>query len=129
MLSARMNEANGVALFELDGPISKSDLKSAMQVVDPWIERKGKLKGLLIYAKSFPGWESLGALSSHLAFIKEHHKKIERVALVTDSVIVGAAEKIACHFANAEIKLFPYKSLEEAKTWLSEDGVVNSLTN
>jgi hypothetical protein len=34
----------------------------------------------MIYTKSFPGWESFGALVSHLKFVADHHQKIERIA-------------------------------------------------
>lgn len=122
MLSVNIDEQKGIALFEPNGPLSESDFKSAVKVVDPWIEKNGMLKGLIIKTKSFPGWESFGALSSHLKFVKGHHKKIARLALVTDSVLGNVAEKLAGHFVNAEIKVFPFNAPEEANAWISEDG-------
>lgn len=126
MLSVRIDEQKGVTIFEPNGPLSESDFKSAVKVIDPWIEKNGRLKGLIIRTKSFPGWESFGALSSHLKFVKGHHKKISRVGFVTDSVLGNVAEKLASHFVSAEIKLFPYKSFEEASSWVSEDGADSS---
>ena len=126
MLSVNIDEKKGIALFEPNGPLSESDFKSAVEVVDPWIEKNGMLKGLIIKTKSFPGWESFGALSSHLTFVKGHHKKIGRLALVTDSVLGNVAEKLASHFVNAEIKAFPFDSIEEANSWVSADGVQRS---
>lgn len=117
MLSVKMDDAAGVALFEPHGPLSENDFKSAVKIVDPWIEEHGKLKGLIIQAKSFPGWDSFGALSSHLVFIRDHHRKIDRVAFATDTPVGAVAEKIAKHFIKAEIKLFPYASLDTAKAW------------
>ena len=118
MLSVKIDEVNGIALFEPNGSLSEGDFRSAIQIVDPWIEKYGNLKGLIIHAKSFPGWDSFGALSSHLVFVKEHHTKIGRVAFVTNSVVGNLAEKIASHFVKAEIKLFPYKDLEDARLWI-----------
>ncbi len=97
-----------------------------MKVVDPWIEKNGRLKGLVIHAKSFPGWDSFGALSSHLVFVRDHHRKIDRVAFATDSAMGNVAEKIARHFVKAEIKLFPYESLDEARSWASGDAADKS---
>jgi len=119
MISVEIDETKGVALFEPSGPLSENDFESAVKTIDPWIKKNGMLKGLVIKTKSFPGWESFGALSSHLTFVKEHHKKIDRIAFVTDSVIGNVAEKLASHFVNAEIKLFPFNSLEEANLWVS----------
>jgi SpoIIAA-like len=118
MLSVQMDEVNGIAILEPDGPLSEDDFKSAAKVIDPWIEKSNELNGLIIHTESFPGWESFAALSSHLVFVKEHHKKIARVALATDSKAAGFANTIAKHFVKAEIKLFPYKNLEEAKLWV-----------
>ena len=126
MLSVKMDDVNGIALLEPHGPLSESDFKSAAKVVDPWIEKNGKLKGLIIHAKSFPGWDSFAALSSHLVFVRDHHRKIDRVAFVTDTAVGNVAEKIARHFVKAEIKLFPYKSLEEARSWVSEGAADKS---
>ena len=123
MLSVSIDEHKGIALFEPNGPLSESDFKSAVKIVDPWIEKNGKLKGLIIKTKSFPGWDSFGALSSHLTFVKGHHKKIGRLAIVTDSVLGNVAEKLASHFVNAEIKAFPFDSVEQAKSWVVEDEV------
>ncbi len=120
MLSVEIDEINYIAILEPDGPLSKNDFIQAAKVIDPYIEDNGHLNGLIIHTESFPGWESFAALSSHLKFVQEHHKKISRVALSTDSVVGNFAEAIASHFVNAEIKLFSYQALEEAKAWVNE---------
>ncbi len=118
MLSVTIDEADYIAILEPDGPLSKSDFESATRIVDPYIEKNGQLNGLIIHTESFPGWDSFAALASHLKFVKEHHKNITRVALSTDSVIGNFAESIASHFVNAEIKLFTYQELEQARDWI-----------
>jgi len=119
MLSVEIDKENGIALLEPSGPLSKDDFASAANIIDPYIEEAGKLKGLIIHAKSFPGWDSFAALSSHLSFVKGHHKKISRVAFSTDSIVGNIAEAVGSHFVNAEIKVFSYEELEQAKTWVS----------
>ena len=119
MLSVQIDEGKGIALLEPDGPLSADDFTSAAKIIDPWIEKNGKLNGLIIHSTSFPGWESFAALSSHLIFVKEHHEKITRVALVMDSTVADVAEKLARHFVKAEIKVFPYQDIEEAKLWVT----------
>jgi hypothetical protein len=87
----------------------------------PLIERTGKLKGIIIHTKSFSGWDSFAALVSHFKFVKEHHIKLLRVALSTDSVVGVFAEAIGSHLVNAEIKLFSYEEFDSAKDWVAED--------
>ena len=119
MLSVTMDEENVIAILEPKGPLSKNDFESAARIIDPYIEDTNQLIGLIIHTKSFPGWDSFAALVSHLKFVKEHHKKILRVAVSTDSVVGGFAELVASHFINAEIKHFPYQELEQAKLWIT----------
>lgn len=122
MLLVEIDDANGIAILEPDGPLSKNDFVSAAKVIDPYIEEAGQLHGLVIHAKTFPGWNSFAALSSHLKFVKEHHKKISRVAFSTDSMVGNLAEAVASHFVNAEIRLFSYLELEQAKKWAADDA-------
>jgi len=123
MLSVNIDEPNGIAILEPNGPLSKSDFELAAKIIDPYIEKSGALKGIIIRVDSFPGWDSFAALSSHLEFVKGHHKKISRVALSTDSVIGKFAEAIASHFVNAEIKTFPFNALDTARKWIGSDAI------
>ncbi|VGO20216.1 SpoIIAA family protein [Pontiella sulfatireligans] len=101
-------------------PLKKSDFEEIARIVDPFIEKEGKLKGLVIEAKDFFGWESLGAMSEHFKFIRNHHEHIGRVALVTDSRLGDVAERIGSHFVSAEIRHFPADQLDAADQWASQ---------
>ena len=122
MLSVEIDEVNGLAILEPDGPLAKGDFESAAKVIDPYIENTDQFNGIIIHTESFPGWDSFAALASHLRFVKEHHKKISRVAISTNSVIGNFSEGVASHFVNAEIKLFSYQELEQAKEWIISRG-------
>lgn len=124
MLTVTLDETEGIAVLEPDGKLSEEDFASAAKIIDPYIEKLGKLNGIIIHVKSFPGWESFSALITHLTFVKEHHKKVSRVAFATDSPLGGFAEHIANHFVNAEIRNFSFSQLEESKRWIlsRDDG-------
>ena len=106
------------AVLEPDGPLSESDFRSAAAIIDPFIEQSGHIRGLIIHTRTFPGWESFSAMHSHLTFVREHHKKIPRIAIVTDSVLRNLAETIGKHFVSADIKSFQYLDLDRAKAWI-----------
>jgi len=118
MLNVNLDEAKGIATLEPNGKLSQNDFEAAAKVIDPYIEKAGKLNGIIVHVKSFPGWDSFGALVKHLKFVKEHHKNVERVAFATDSPIGGFAEHIASHFVNALIKHFSFDQLEDAEKWI-----------
>ena len=80
------------------GPLKKADFEKLAQEVDPVIASEKKLVGLMIYAESFPGWENFGALVSHLKFVADHHKHIDRIAAVTNSSFLRIMPRIADYF-------------------------------
>ena len=98
--------------------LEQTDFEQLSEAVDPFISRTGGLAGLIIEVPSFPGWSSLGAMIAHFRFVKDHHKKIRRIALVTDSALGNVAEHLVSHFVSAEIKQFDSSALEAAKQWI-----------
>ncbi len=118
MLSVNLDREKGIAILEPQGRLLESDFKTAARIIDPYIAKRGALKGLIISTREFPGWDSFAALASHIKFVKDHHKKLSRVAVVTDSMLGDFAETIAAHFVSAEIKHFPYGQFDKAMNWI-----------
>ncbi len=118
MLIVKLDTENSIVLIEPTGSLDVKDFQAAASTIDPFIEKCGELRGLIIHTESFPGWDSFSALVSHLKFVKNHHTDIKRVAFVTNSLIGTLAESLGSHFVEAEIKHFAYVELEQAKQWL-----------
>ena len=122
MLTVTTDEQAGIAVLEPHGALSKEDFERAATMIDPLIDKSQRLNGLVIHTKDFPGWDSFAALSSHLKFVRDHHKKISRIALCTDSVIGNFAKSIAPHFVAADIRVFAFEEFDRAKTWVTEQA-------
>jgi hypothetical protein len=122
MLHVTLDKEKLLAVLEPDGALSKEDFDNAVSIIDPFIEESGKLNGIVIYTESFPGWEDFAALSRHITFIKNHHKKIARLAFVTDTAVIDYTKAIAAPFVEAEIKVFPFAQFDEAKVWVANAG-------
>ena len=97
----------------------KDDFVKLAKAVDPQIEATGGLEGVIVDAPSFPGWDSFGSLVSHLRFVRDHHKHVKKVAVVTDSAIGDVAEHLASHFISAQIKHFGGGKVDAAKLWIT----------
>ena len=108
----------GVLIVAPKEALTVEDFRAISRTVDPYISENGKLTGLLIQAPAFPGWDSLGALVEHMSFVRDHHRKIERVAVVTDSAILKIAPRIVEHFAHPEFKVFRNDEKANALAWL-----------
>ena len=122
MLTVQLITKVGVVILEPDGALTVDDFEAASEKIDPFIEERGRLNGLIIRSKSFPGWDSFAALTRHLNFVRNHHQKISRIALVTDSPIGKLGEVVAGHFTSAEVKDFEYEEMEEARSWVLGSG-------
>lgn len=118
MLQFDLLRDKGIAILSPAGPLEKSDFARIAEEIDPYIAANGQLAGLMVRAEAFPGWESFGALVSHLRFVKDHHREIARIAVVTDSELLQIMPHIAKHFVAADIRQFPYREKAQALSWL-----------
>lgn len=121
MLDYELNRAEGILILKPIGPLESTDFGKLVLEVDPYIREKGKLNGLMIYAKSFPGWENFAAFLSHIKFVKNHHQKIKKIAAVTGNSFLSIVPQVANHFIKAEIRHFDYEDKDAALEWLNAD--------
>ena len=118
MIEHTLDSSSGILHLRPKAALEKMDFEQLAQVVDPYITGKGDLAGLIIETPGFPGWSSFGAMAAHLRFVRDHHRHIKKIALVTDSALGNVAEHLVSHFVSAEIKQFPASSLDAARRWI-----------
>ena len=124
MIEYDLDAENSILHVHPKSAIEQDDFVNLAKAVDPHIEATGGLAGLIIEAPSFPGWESFGAMVNHLRFVRDHHKHVKRIAVVTDSHLGDVAEHITSHFVSAEIKHFPAGQTEAARQWILASNAV-----
>jgi len=118
MLEYSILQPEGILLLKPDASLSKEDFAGLSASVDSYLTDHASLQGVLIHAKTFPGWENFAGFVAHIRFVRSHQQKIERVALVTDSRAASVGEALGKHFTAAEIKHFPFADYEKALSWL-----------
>jgi len=125
MLKHQLLLPEGILILEPDAPLEAADFEGLVREIDPYIAEHGKLSGLMIRAKAFPGWANLAAFLAHMQFIKSHHQQVVRLAMVTDSNLLGELPKIAAHLVHLQVKHFSESQHEEALRWLKEGTPVS----
>jgi tRNA U38,U39,U40 pseudouridine synthase TruA len=120
MLSFKILNSEGIVIIEPNGTLQKTDFEQLTSKVDTYINEKGDINGIIIHSKKFPGWDSFGAFTHHIKFIKDHHRKIKKIAAVTDSKFMSIAPTVANHFVSAEVRHFSYNEIDAAKKWIVE---------
>jgi hypothetical protein len=119
MLAHQLSRDTGVLTLAPSGPLTAADFASVAAEVDPWIAAHGDLRGVLIHAKAFPGWQDFAGFLGHLGFVRDHVHKIRRVAIASDSTFLTLAPQVAKHFVHAEVRHFGYAECDAAAEWLA----------
>jgi len=117
----RLIPERGVLVVEVSQALRAQDFDALAATADQYIDAHGDLPGLVIHARAFPGWENLGGLIRHVRFVRDHHRRLRRVALASDSKLAGLAPKLAEHFVQAEVRRFGYDELDAAIAWAGRE--------
>lgn len=120
MIKHELRQDEGLLILSPEGALEAPDFQELAQELDPYLERNGKLHGLLIHAHAFPGWKDFVALVSHFKFLRDHHKQIEKVAVVMDGGVGTLLPGIANHFVHADVRHFENTQYRSALEWLSD---------
>lgn len=120
MIRHELLRDRGVLIVHPEGALRAKDFAALAADVDPFIEVHGALNGLMIDAPAFPGWENFAGLVSHLRFVRDHHRLIRRVAVVSDSTLLAFAPRLASHLVSAEVRAFGAAERDAALAWLEE---------
>lgn len=116
-ITHRLVPESGVVVVEVSQPLRVPDFDALGLTVDTWLDSHDRLPGLVLQARAFPGWENLGGLIRHIRFVREHHRKIRRVAVAVDGPMGTLAPRVAEHFVQAEVRRFGHDQLDEAIEW------------
>ena len=119
MLDYQLLPSDGILEVHPSTPLQARDFAQLAEVVDRYLSNHDSLNGLLISTDDFPGWEDFSALVSHVEFIHDHHKKIRKVAAVSNDTLLTVLPPIANHFVGAEVKHFDKSQLDDARSWIS----------
>ena len=100
--------------------LSEDDFEAVGKSIDGYLADHGRLRGILIHSRRFPGWQGVGALFAHLKFVSRVHDKIGKVAMVTDSPIGTFADRVLDPLMLAKLRKFDYDQRDGAMAWLQE---------
>lgn len=108
----------GVLVVEPVAPLSQADLAELAGLLDPYLEKAGRLKGLMIDTRALPGWDGLATMLAHKDFIRIHAGRIDRVAFVTDSDIASIVARLIDFALPPTARRFHWDERDAAMAWL-----------
>ena len=113
-------ETQNVLVLQPHGELEAADFKRISDKIDPQLAKKGALKGVMIVAQHFPGWDDFSAFGAHMRFVKDHQAHIKRLAIVTDDRLLSALPQIASHFLVPDMRRFDMTQRDEALAWVGQ---------
>jgi len=116
MLNAQFD--GDVLVLRPDGPITREDVAALTRTADEYLAGHAKISGVMVRTQNFPGFASVGAFADYARFIADHHARVRRVALVTDSALAPVAEFMANHVVGVEMRHYPFADDTAAQAWL-----------
>ncbi len=128
MIEYNLDTAHSTLLVHPTSALEKHDFSELATAVDAQIDATGGLDGIIIDAPEFPGWDSFGSMVTHFRFVRDHHERVKKVAIVTNSHIGDVAERLASHFVAAKVRHFPGEQLEQARLWINGGAGGDQLT-
>src|SRR5690348_11207557 len=84
-----------VLIVRPSGPITREDLEVLSRTADAYLATHGTISGVMVHTPVFPGYASPGAFADHIRFVANHHARVRRIALVTDSALAPIAQFVA----------------------------------
>lgn len=108
-----------VIAIKPEGAIDESDFDVVGAVIDPAIQRHGRLEGLMIDARGFEGWDDARSLLAHLRFVNAHQPRVARIACVGDQWWLSEMPMLE-PFVGTPIRHFQTKDEALARAWLLE---------
>lgn len=120
MITVEVDPDSNVAILQPQGSITENDFETVRKIVDPYIDKTGRLDGVIVQARRFPDSEALRNLSSHMRFTHDQQERVSRVAVVSDSAMGNVKETLSENFTHADIQTFPFQDFEKAKRWVRQ---------
>jgi hypothetical protein len=121
-IGIELDAEHGILMLQpaADKALSEDDFEAVGKSIDGYLADHGRLRGILIHSRRFPGWQGIGALFAHLKFVSRVHDKIGKVAMVTDSPIGTFADRVLDPLMLAKLRKFDDDQRDAAMAWLQE---------
>jgi len=120
MLTIHLMEPGTILALHPHGVIEEGDIDRLRKALEDQAEAGHAVRGLLVNAAQFPGYADVSALMAHLGLIREFHRRLAKVALVTDAGFGPVAETLGRAMLAVDMRHFPAARLAEAEAWLRE---------
>jgi SpoIIAA-like len=110
--------SSGVLRLTVPERLKADDFRQIAPQVETLIKQHGRIR-LLIDATGFGGWENIAAFERHIGFVKTHHEKVERIAVIVSHDwqhwVVGTVRM----FIHPQVRAYDKRDEDTALQWIT----------
>jgi hypothetical protein len=117
MIETEIREKEDVIIATPKGVLSAGDVKSLAARINDYINSHDRVPNLVLHTVGLPHWNDFAAFREHLKLVRDHHKVIRKVAVVSDSTLIGVIRPVVDQFTGAKVRRFPERALDDAVNW------------
>ncbi len=117
MIKFEINERDDIVIVRPSGALSEDDITAFASSLNGFINEHDRVPNLVLHAKSLPHWEDFDTLKHHLKLVRDHHKLVKKVAIVSDSKLIWLLRPIVDHFTGAKVRRFSERAFDDAVNW------------
>jgi hypothetical protein len=109
--------SDGVLKITVPEKLSAEDFRQVAPQIDSLLQQRDTVR-LLVDASHFGGWENMAAFEKHVGFVKTHHQKVERIAVIVGHHwqywVIGTVRL----FVHPDVRTFDQGQESEAQKWI-----------
>lgn len=111
--------SSNIVSVSITGELHADDFEVVRPQIDQKIDQYGKVR-VLLDVRDFHGWADVQAARTHLTFVKNHHHRVERIAIVAKKQWQHWIAAVVGVFLDPQEKCFDETQAEEARQWIVE---------
>jgi len=117
MVKIEFNERRNVVILTPDAILTVDDIQEISKTIDAHINQSDTIPNLVLCATHPPHWDSFKAVKEHFKLVRNHHRLIKKVAVVSDNFAMKALPYLMDHFVQAKVRHFSGSRMQAAIDW------------
>lgn len=117
MIDIETRRAENVFIMTPKGSITANDIKTVASTIDDYINEHDAIPSLVFRVSELPHWKDFEAMAAHFRLVRDHHKVVPKVAIVSDNSFLAVMRVFVDQFTGARVRRFPVDAFDDAVNW------------
>jgi SpoIIAA-like len=121
MITIEKHDRHNIFVLTPAKAITSDDIAQLNRQINDYINAHDKVPNLVLRAERVPVWENFEALTDHIKFVRNHHRLVKKVAIVSDAKLVWLVRPVVDSFTGAKVRRFSADAFDKAYAWAKKN--------